>query len=134
MQDKDRDLAAYRYELSKETLANAKLCMDNCFYRDAINRSYYAAFYAVRAVLAVESIDFKRHKDVMAYFNKTYVATEIFPKELGKRLGRIQMMREDSDYSDFFTVSLEDTKKQYETAQLAISIVEDYLKEKKVLE
>lgn len=115
-------------------MANAKLCMDNRFYRDAINRSYYAAFYAVRAVLAVESIDFKRHKDVMAYFNKTYVATEIFPKELGKRLGRIQMMREDSDYSDFFTVSLEDTKKQYETAQLAISIVEDYLKEKKVLE
>lgn len=82
MQDKNRDLARYRHELAKETLANAKLCMDNRFYRDAINRSYYAAFYAVRAVLAVESTDFKRHKDVMAYFNKTYVATEIFQESL----------------------------------------------------
>lgn len=105
MQDKNRDLARYRHELSKETLANAKLCMENRFYRDAINRSYYAAFYAVRAVLAVENTDFKRHKDVMAYFNKTYVASEIFPRELGRRLGRIQMVREDSDYSDFFTAS-----------------------------
>lgn len=133
MQDKDRDLAQYRYELAKETLANAKMCIDNRFYRDAINRSYYAAFYAVRAVLAVESIDFKRHKDVMGYFNKTYVAAEIFPRELGKRLGRIQMMREDSDYNDFFTASLEDAKKQFETAELTISLIGEYLKLKEVL-
>lgn len=133
MQDKDRDLAKYRYNLSKETLASAKLCMENRFYRDGINRSYYAAFYAVRAVLAVESIDFKRHKDVMAYFNKTYVAAGIFPKELGRRLGRIQMMREDSDYSDFFTASLEDAQKQYETAEFTIQLVENFLKEKGIL-
>lgn len=37
MQDKDRDLAQYRYELAQETLANAKMCIDNRFYRDAIN-------------------------------------------------------------------------------------------------
>lgn len=134
MQDKNKELARYRHELAVETLANARLCMENHFYRDAINRSYYAAFYAVRAVLAVENTDFKRHKDVMAYFNKTYVATEIFPKELGRRLGRIQMMREDSDYSDFFTASLEDANKQYETAEMTIALIETYLKEKEVLE
>lgn len=133
MQDKDKDLSLYRFSLAKETLANAKLCIDNGFYRDGINRSYYAAFYAVRAVLAVESVDFKRHKDVIAYFNKTYVASEIFPRELGRRLGRSQMMREDSDYSDFFTASLEDGQKQYETAELTISLVENYLREKQIL-
>ena len=69
----------------------------------------------------------------MAYFNKTYVATEIFPKELGRRLGRIQMMREDSDYSDFFTASFEDATKQYETAEFTIQLVENYLKEKGIL-
>jgi uncharacterized protein (UPF0332 family) len=73
MSDKDRDLTLYRLSLSKETLENAKLCLDNKFYRDCINRSYYAAFYAVKAVLAVESIDFKRHKDAVGYFNKQYV-------------------------------------------------------------
>mgnify|MGYP003400348097 CR=1 FL=1 len=88
MQDKDRDLSGYRLSLAQETLANAKLCMDNQFYRDCINRSYYAAFYAIKAVLATESVDFKRHKDAVGYFNKKYVATGIFSREAGKRLGK----------------------------------------------
>lgn len=133
MQDKDRELSKYRFSLAKETLANAQMCLDNRFYRDCINRSYYVAFYTIKAVLAIESIDFKRHKDVVAYFNKTYVATEIFPRELGKRLGRIKMVREENDYSDFFVASEEDASKQYETAEYIVTMVSEYLKEKNVL-
>lgn len=39
------------------------------------------AFYAIKAVLALKDIDFKRHKDVVAYFNRHYVATELIPKD-----------------------------------------------------
>ncbi len=134
MQDKDKELSKYRFSLAKETLANAKMCLDNHFFRDCINRSYYVAFYAIKAVLAIESVDFKRHKDAVAYFNKNYVATGIFPKELGKRLGRIKMVREESDYSDFFVASLEEAQKQYETAGYIVNFVEIYLKNQKVLE
>lgn len=52
--------------------------------KDSINRSYYSVFYAVKSVLAVEGVDFKRHKDAIGYFNQHYVATEIFPRELGR--------------------------------------------------
>ena len=45
-------------------------------FSSANNRAYYAIFYAIRAVLAIEEIDFKRHKDVLAYFNKEYVNKE----------------------------------------------------------
>jgi uncharacterized protein (UPF0332 family) len=127
MFDKNTELSIYRFSLAKETLANAKMCLDNHFYRDCINRSYYATFYAVKAVLATDSIDFKRHKDALAYFNKTYVATDIFPRELGKRLGRIKMKREESDYSDFFIASKEEATKQYETAVYTINLVKSYL-------
>ena len=127
MQDKDRELSAYRLSLAKETLANAGMCLDNRFYRDCINRSYYAVFYSIKAILAIEGIDFKRHKDAVAYFNKSYVATGVFPREVGKRLGRIKMMREESDYSDFFIVSEEDARRQYETAQYITAAIEEYL-------
>ena len=30
-------------------------------------------FHSIKAVLSLEPIDFKRHKDVIAYFNKNYV-------------------------------------------------------------
>lgn len=86
--NKVADLSMYRINNAKETLDTAKLCMEHKRYKDTINRCYYAAFYAVRAVLALEGIDFKRHKDAVAYFNQNYVAADIFEREIGKKLGR----------------------------------------------
>lgn len=74
------NLAKCRIDTARETLNVAKECLENKHYKDSINRSYYASFYAARAILALERIDFKRHKDVIAYFNKNYVATGIFEK------------------------------------------------------
>ena len=82
MDNRQIDLANYRIQEAKNTLQVAKNCLKDCFYKDAINRSYYAAFYAIQAVLALGTIDFKRHKDVVAYFNKEYVAANKFSKEL----------------------------------------------------
>ena len=64
MDDRARDLSGYRLSQAEETLKVAENCLRDGYYKDAINRSYYAAFYAVKAVLALEKVDFKRHKDV----------------------------------------------------------------------
>ena len=77
MSEKKVDLCIYRMRSAIETLGASALCLESQHYKDSINRSYYAAFYAVKAVLALEEVDFKRHKDAVAYFNKTYVATGI---------------------------------------------------------
>ena len=73
--EKRQALSVYRMEQAEETLTAAKMCLEYHLYKDCINRSYYVAFYAVKAVLAIEGVDFKRHKDAVAYFNKTYVAS-----------------------------------------------------------
>ena len=104
------------------------MCLDNRFYKDCINRSYYVAFYAVKSVLAIEGTDFKRHKDAIAYFNKTYVASGKLSREVGKRLGRIKTVREDSDYSEFYIASAEDAAKQYESACYIQEEIKKYLK------
>ena len=96
-------------------------------YKDSINRSYYAAFYAIKAVLALGTIDFKRHKDVVAYFNKEYVARNVFPRELGRRLGMLKQLREKSDYDDFYIASKEQADEQYHTAEYVIANVDKYL-------
>ena len=65
--------ARYRLNKAKETLETARMIFnDGKDFTSANNRAYYAIFYAIRAVLAIEEIDFKRHKDVLAYFNKEY--------------------------------------------------------------
>ena len=127
--NKDIELSKYRYSLAKQTYNNAKMCFDNGFYRDCINRSYYAVFYAIRAVLALESIDFKRHKDVVAYFNKAFVATGIFPGEMGRRLARLKMKREESDYNDFFIASSDEAGAQLQSVEYMMPLIKKYLME-----
>lgn len=122
------NLAKYRIDTARETLNVAKECLENKHYKDSINRSYYASFYAARAILALERIDFKRHKDVIAYFNKNYVATGIFEKDIGRKLARLQQKREQSDYDDFFIASNEEAQKQYNNAENIISAIIEYLR------
>ena len=81
-----QDLAKYRLEQSKENLEEAETLFKINKYKGASNRAYYSIFHAIRAVLALEPVDFKKHKDVIAYFNKNYVSTEKFPKMIGKKI------------------------------------------------
>lgn len=121
-------LAKYRMETSMETLNVARECLENKHFKDSINRAYYASFYAARAVLALERVDFKRHKDVIAYFNKNYVHKEIFPRSIGHKIAEASAIREDSDYDDEFVVQPETTKIQIETAKELNKLVEGYIK------
>ena len=121
------DFARYRLNKAKETLETAKMIFnEGKDFSSANNRAYYAIFYAIRAVLAIEEIDFKRHKDVLAYFNKEYVNKEKFPKMIGRKISQAQRIREDSDYDDYET-SFEKTEQQINTAQELIGLVEEYI-------
>ncbi|MEI3595356.1 MAG: HEPN domain-containing protein [Anaerobutyricum hallii] len=66
-------------------------------------------------------------KDVLAYFNKEYVATNIFPRELGRRLSTLKQLREKSDYDDFYIASKIQAEEQYETAKFVLEQINSYL-------
>lgn len=125
-----KELSKHRLEQAKEELEDAKLLYNNKRYKSANNRAYYSIFHSIRAVLALEGIDFKRHKDVQAYFNKNYVSTEIFPKKMGHKIAEANKIREDSDYDDKFVSNNEDTLNQINTAEELISLVEKYIDNK----
>lgn len=130
MDQKAVDLCIYRMNNAEETLDTAKLCIEHKRYKDSINRCYYAAFYAVKAVLALEKVDFKRHKDAVAYFNQRYVAVNVFDREIGKLLGRLKRKRETSDYDDFYIASSEEAAEQYEAAKRIVKSIQQFLSDK----
>ena len=127
MDERQKNLSNYRIAEAEDSLKVAAHCLKEGLYKDSINRSYYAAFYAVKAILALSTVDFKRHKDVMGYFNKEFVAKEIFPREIGRKLGTLQRVREKSDYDDFYIASREKAEEQFQTAELVIGEVKKYL-------
>lgn len=130
MDQKAADLCIYRMNNAEETLDTAKLCIEHKRYKDSINRCYYAAFYAVKAVLASEEVDFKRHKDAVAYFNQRYVAANVFNRDIGKLLGRLKRKRETSDYDDFYIASLEEATEQYEAAKRIVKSIQQFLRDR----
>ena len=127
-----KELSKHRLEQAKEDLEAGYLLYEKKFYKSANNRAYYSIFHAIRAVLALEKKDFKRHKDVLAYFNQHYLKTEIFPKNISKKISQASKVREDSDYDDEFEPSPEETKLQIETARELINLVEQYLNRKDI--
>ena len=132
--DKDEltieQFAKYRLERAKQDLSDAEFSYKNNRFLNANNRAYYSIFHAIRAVLALEPIDFKRHKDVLAYFNQYYIKTEIFPKKISRKISQAKAIREDSDYDDEYEPKAEETQNQIETARELIELVEKYLENK----
>ena len=104
-----RDLVLYRLETAKNDLKSARALFAMEDYRGANNRAYYAIFHAINAVHAINGKAYKRHKDAVANFNKDYVKTSVFPREMGRKIGQAEEIRHASDYDDFYIASKEES-------------------------
>lgn len=124
-----KDLVLYRIETAKEDLNSAKILRDANSYKGANNRAYYAVFHAINAIHALSGVAYKRHKDAIANFNKEYVKTNIFPREMGRKIAGIEEIRHASDYDDFYIATIEEVNEQIAIAEEFIQMIEQYCKE-----
>ena len=124
-----KDLCLYRIQTAKENLNSARILLDADEYKGANNRAYYAIFNAINAVHALDGNAFKRHKDAIGNFNKNYIKTEIFPRELGRKIGEAEEIRHASDYDDFYIASREEAEHQVAIADEFIERIEKYCRE-----
>ena len=67
----------------------------------AINRLYYACFYAVSAILIKDGLFSSKHTGVRSLFNRHYVKTGKIPKELAQIYNDLFERRQKGDYIDF---------------------------------
>lgn len=125
--DNKKELMQYRLEMAKERLHSSKILLDAGSYKDFIGRSYYTMFTSVRALLAIEGQDFSKHAGVIAYFQKEYIKTGKFDKKFSKYISQAFQIRNNTDYADFFIVSLQDAKEQYERAEEFLTAIERFL-------
>lgn len=122
------ELAKYRLEKAKDCLKASKILLDDCMFSDSANRSYYAIFHAINALLALEGVSFKKHSGVISHFNQKYVKTGIVEKDYGKIAGNAFEIRKDYDYADFYVVSKDEVIEQYENATRFVSKIEEQIK------
>jgi uncharacterized protein (UPF0332 family) len=88
-------------------------------------------FKAVRALLALKRVDSKTHQAAFLLFQKHYVKTGLFPRELAELAKRAKGIREVTDYDDYITVTAEDARREVSAAAKFVAAVEKYFKQAK---
>lgn len=128
MKDSDRsDLAKYRINRARETLSEISLHIENELWNTAVNRLYYACYYAVIALLVDRKISTTAHAGVRRMFGFHFVKTGIIEKDLGKFYSDIFDMRQTGDYEDYMDFTKEDVLDLLPMAQKLISRIEALL-------
>jgi uncharacterized protein (UPF0332 family) len=128
MNDKDRkDLIRYRISKAKDTFKEVEFLVQSEYWNTAVNRLYYACYYAVIALLLSKEIKATTHAGVRQMFGLHFIKTEKLDKELGKFYSDIFDMRQSGDYGDYIEFSREDVLDLLSPAKNLITSIEEML-------
>lgn len=129
-----KDLSKYRFEKSISNLHVAKTLFESGNYCASLNRAYYSVFDAMRAINALDGFDSSKHSGVISHFNQEYVKTQKFPASASGIIRRASMLREKSDYEDFYEPEKEETSEMIAKVEMFLNDVKNYLKKQSILD
>ncbi|MCK4920040.1 MAG: HEPN domain-containing protein [Bacteroidales bacterium] len=122
------EMIAYRIKRAKETLNEIQILIDHSLWTTAINRTYYACYYAVSALLLKNDIKSQTHSGTRQMFGLHFIKENKISKEIGNFFSDIFDMRHSGDYDDFVEFSEEDVLDVFKSAKELISAIEDLIK------
>lgn len=123
----NEDIVRYRISRAKDCYTSAKCLYLDGLLEDSADRSYFAMYHAIRAVLALGQAEFKEHRDVIVKFIESYIDTGIFNKETAKTIQKAYAVWHDCNYLDGYSADREKVKELYQDALELISLVENYI-------
>ena len=129
--EKKKQLAGYRLSQAVESLDEAVfLLQGGKSLRSVMNRIYYSMFYSVLALLIFEPYSSSKHSGVISYFNKRFIKTGEFPKEVGRSLNKAFDLRQRGDYREQVELTYEQVEPFLKSAREVIELVMEYLRGK----
>ncbi|WP_417008847.1 HEPN domain-containing protein [Bacteroides congonensis] len=94
-------LVQYRFERAYLTLKEVRYMRKGDFFNAAINRLYYACFYAATGLLIARGIDAGTHNGVKTMLSFHFVRTNLLSLEHGSTYSNLFDKRHSGDYEDF---------------------------------
>lgn len=122
-----REMIQFRMRQAHETILEAEVLIGASSWRGAINRAYYAMFYAVLALSALKQVDASRHSGIITFFDREFVKTGIFKKELSKKLHFAFDNRQIHDYGETIIVEESIAVETLSDARSFVDSIERYL-------
>jgi uncharacterized protein (UPF0332 family) len=128
-----RELVQLRMQQARETLHEAQILRAEQAYRGAVNRAYYAMFYATLAVLATKGLGSSKHSGVISLFDREFVKPGDLPKALSRSLHTAFERRQQADYGELTQLDESVVTGMIEKAEAFIEGVEDCMKSKGII-
>jgi len=123
------ELARQRLTRAVETLREAEVLTADRHWRGAINRLYYAAFYAAQAMLALRRLEASKHSVTIALFQQHFVKAGLVPPEVARGLTRAFDKRQLTDYADLSDPGAEDVQEIDRSVRPFIQFCEQFVAE-----
>lgn len=112
---------------TSEALAAVPVLVREGLYASAVNRLYYACFYAVTALLLKDGKQFSKHSAVLAEFNRFYVKEGKIEKHSAHFLKKLFQDRQESDYLPTATFEPEEVQQCLEQAVMFVAVIRDQI-------
>ncbi|MCK9363988.1 MAG: HEPN domain-containing protein [Syntrophales bacterium] len=129
MNDSQNELIRYRLARAEETLDEARLLAQGYHWNAAVNRLYYACFYAVLALLSQSDLSSSKHSGVRSLFTVHFVKTGKLPKEMARTYNDLFERRQEGDYDDYVIFSAEDVQSWIGTAESFVKVIKGLIHE-----
>lgn len=134
MNEEIKDLVSYRLMRADETLEDARILVNNNKLFSAVNRIYYAMFYAVGGLLLTKNLSASKHSGLLSLFNREFINSGLINKEWGRFYNEMFEFRQKADYKDLVRFEAEDVRLWLSKAEEFISVIrvlsKELLKEK----
>jgi len=98
VEDQKKNVIQYYWNQAVESLESAEREFNARSFNFAVNRTYYAAFYAVTAALLDRNLKFVKHSGVKAAFHKELIKTGLLERKWSIVYDRLFEDRQQSDY------------------------------------
>ena len=113
---------------AKNALDEARILFKADKYYGAANRSYYAAFHAMSALLIHDGYRMKKHSGVISKFRELYIKTGIFDVSMSEQISDLFDLRIRCDYGSFYAATKADVEELIINAEAIIEAVEKRLR------
>lgn len=121
-------LITYRIQRAYETLKEAEVMIRESFYNAAINRMYYACYYATVALLLKHNIQTHTHNGVKTMLGLHFVSTGRLPIKIGKTFTTLFEKRHSGDYDDFAYCDEEMVNELYPCSKAFVDAIHELIK------
>ena len=95
------DLVQHRVENAQKTLFEVDILVRNNLFNIAVNRVYYACYYAVSALLLYYNIKSRTHSGNIQMFGLHFINNGLITEASGDFYTKLYTMRHKGDYEDF---------------------------------